>query len=182
MEKSLEIKNIKNPNNKNIHKETIQKQFKILHSKTYENKNYNSPITDNSPEKSSISFLKQSEKITFENNSYKRYNKKKDIVFKYNKIKFTNNNLENKIDKKKSPNFFIGSPVHINELNNLKNDLQNNINNFNILKKSKFDDNNLDIKTELYKNNNSSRIKYKQKEKTEIDYFKIEVLFFALGE
>ena len=189
MEKKLEKENNINSNSNNINnqKEIKQEQFKVSPKKKFDNKNNESSINDHSPQKSDKKSPKHSDK------SDKKYIENNDKVFgKYNKSKIpdTENYLSSETrekintknskkfsgsDKEISPNFLMENPVNINDLNNLKNDLQNNLKNFHILKKNKFDDNYSDINTESYKNSNSKVIKNKEKEKekSNIDYSKI---------
>ena len=196
MEKKSEIKNNKKSNitNTNSQKETQSEKPTALPNKTFSNKNDNFSIKDNSPKKSGISFLKQSNNIIFDNNPDKKNNKNSDKNFnKCNKRKNSDNNdaenylksetnekmnqmnFENFPDLNKGTfnNFNIEKSAHINDLNNLKIDLHNEMKHFNNLNRCTFDDNNSDLKTETYKINDLPIIKNKKKEKTEINYFKI---------
>ena len=187
-------------NNMNNQNEIQQEQLQKLSNKNFENKNNDSFIKNNSLRKSEKSLLKQQVNNIFGNKASKKYNKNNSQgFFKYNKEKTTENISENKedvknnaenylrpetkekleqlnlkklhdLDKDIPPNFYEEKQIHINDLNNLKNDLPNNIKNGNILKKYMFDDNS-DIKSETYRINNSS-IK-NNKGKSEFDYPKI---------
>ena len=192
MEKELDIENNKNSNsNSPINKkETQQRQYKTSSGRNHEKINNDSSIKDYSQEKSVISFLKQSENFMLDNKSEKIYNKNNEKVsFKYSK-KNIEYKSEKNLDKEISRKFFMESPVYLNDFNKLKNDLQNNPN---IIKKNSFDDNSLDIRTEINKIN-PQKSKNKQKEKNEINNskiynqhkifvkkYKIFVILFILG-